>query len=197
MEKTYKILKLLIWLLVFAVVIAGASVLYNRLSGQVDLGGVATAPTAPEEPAGETEAKANPAPDFTMYDLDGNAHKLSDFRGKPVILNFWASWCGPCKAEMPDFEEAYKTHGGDIQFLIVNLTDGSSETVESASDYIASQGYTFPVYYDADLEGAAAYSIYAIPVTYFIDAEGAVRAFNEGMISADVLEGNIQALLNP
>ena len=186
METLYRILKILIVILLIAVIAVGVLTAVGR-----------PAPEDVETTMQVTEAASDLAPDFTMYDIDGNAHKLSDFRGKPVILNFWASWCGPCKAEMPDFEEAYKTHGGDIQFLIVNLTDGSSETVESASDYIASQGYTFPVYYDADLEGAAAYSIYAIPVTYFIDAEGAVRAFNEGMISADVLEGNIQALLNP
>ena len=195
MEKTYKILKLLIWVLVFAVVIAGASVLYNRLSGQVDLGGVATSPTAPEEPAGETEAKANPAPDFTMYDLDGNAHKLSDFRGKPVILNFWASWCGPCKMEMPDIEKAYLEYGEEIHFLIVDLTDGSQETVQTASEYIAEQGYTFPVYYDTDMEGAYSYSVTGIPVTYFIDGEGNFVAYYQSAMSAEILQQGIDLLL--
>lgn len=142
-----------------------------------------------------TAAPAYVAPDFTVYDAEGNSYSLSDFQGKPVILNFWASWCGPCKAEMPDFEEAYKTYGEDIQFLMVNLTDGSSETVESALGYIWSQNYTFPVYYDISIEGAMKYSVRAIPVTYFIDADGAVKAFNEGMITADVLEDNIAALL--
>lgn len=193
MEKTYKILKLLIWVLAFAVVIVGASVLYNNLSSRMEIG-LATAPAETEGPE-ETRAQASAAPDFTVYDLDGNAHKLSDFRGKPVILNFWASWCGPCKAEMPDFEEAYKTYGEEIQFLMVNLTDGTSETVESALGYIWSQEYTFPVYYDISVEGAMKYSVRAIPVTYFIDAEGAVKAFNEGMITADVLQDNIAALL--
>ena len=180
MEGLYRILKILIVVLLAAVLIAGILVFVPRQSE----------PVATEKP--ETDL----APDFTLYDIDGNTCKLSDFRGKPVILNFWASWCGPCKAEMPDFEEAYKTYGEDIQFLIVNLTDGSSETVETASAYIAQQGYTFPVYYDVAMEGAVGYGIYAIPVTYFIDAEGSVRAFNEGMISADVLESNIAALLS-
>jgi len=179
MERLYRILKILIVVLLAAVLIVGILVFVPRQNELV----------AAEKP--ETDL----APDFTMYDIDGNAYKLSDFRDKPVILNFWASWCGPCKAEMPDFEEAYRTYGEDIQFLIVNLTDASSETVETASAYIAQQGYTFPVYYDVAMEGAVGYGIYAIPVTYFIDAKGSVRAFNEGMISADVLESNIAALL--
>ena len=183
MEKLYRILKILIVVLLAAVLVAGIL--------------VARQLAVPKQsaPVEAEESQSSLAPDFTLYDIDGNTYKLSDFRGKPVILNFWASWCGPCKAEMPDFEEAYKTYGEDIQFLIVNLTDGSSETVETASAYIAQQGYTFPVYYDVAMEGAVGYGIYAIPVTYFIDAEGSVRAFNEGMISANVLESNITALL--
>ena len=80
------------------------------------------------------------APDFTVYDLDGNPVSLSDYFGKPIVLNFWASWCGPCKMELPDFQETYDELGGDVQFLIVNLTDGSRETVETASAYLKEQG---------------------------------------------------------
>ena len=182
MEKLYRILKILIVLLLAAVLVTGILV-----AKQLAL-------PRQSEPVAEA-GSASLAPDFTFYDIDGNAFKLSDLRGEPVVLNFWASWCGPCKAEMPDFEEAFRTYGEEIRFLMVNLTDGTSETVEKASAYIAQQGYTFPVYYDIAMEGAAAYSVYAIPVTYFIDAEGSVRAFNEGMISAEMLESNIAALL--
>ena len=184
MEKLYRILKILIVVLLIAVIVAAVVVFAGK-----------PAQEPVETTVAVTEEAKDLAPDFTMYDIDGNAHKLSDFRGKPVILNFWASWCGPCKAEMPDLEAAYQTHGEDVEFLIVNLTDNSSETVETASAYIASQGYTFPVYYDTAMEGAVGYSVYAIPMTYFIDASGEIRAIQEGMISAEVLEGNIQALL--
>ena len=189
MEKTYKILKLLIWVLLFAVLIVGAYVLYNNLSGQVQLGGLAT------EAAEATEKAPSPAPDFTVYDVDGNAYKLSDFRGKPVLLNFWASWCGPCQMEMPDIEKAYQDYGDEIHFLIVDLTDGSQETVEKASAFIAEQGYTFPVYYDTAMEGAYAYGVTGIPVTYFIDAEGYFKAYYQGAMSAEILQQGIAMLM--
>ena len=201
MEKTYKILKLLIWVLAFAVVIVGASVLYRNLSGRVQLGGLATAPqttesaAAPEEAAGERETAPEAAPDFTVYDLEGNPHKLSDALGKPVILNVWASWCGPCKMEMPDLERAYQTYGEQITFMLVDLTDGSQETVEKASKYIQEQGYTFPVYYDSDMEGAYSYGVTGIPVTYFIDGEGNFQAYYQGAMSAEILQQGIDILL--
>ena len=195
MEKTYKILKLLIWVLAFAVVIVGASVLYNRFSGEVNLGGIATTPQVVEDPTGATEEKGSEAPDFTVYDLEGNAHKLSDFRGKPVLLNFWASWCGPCQMEMPDFQKFYESHGDKVNFVIVNLTDGQQETVETASAFIAEKGYTFPVYYDTDIDAAAKYGVSAVPVSYFIDAEGYFTAWAQGALSADMLQQGMDLLL--
>ena len=204
MEKTYKTLKLLIWILAFAVVIVGAYVVYNRLSSEVSVGGIATvaqetkAPEATENPgetAAETEEKGSEAPDFTVYDLEGNAYKLSDFRGKPVLLNFWASWCGPCQMEMPDFQKFYETHGDKVNFVIVNLTDGQQETVESASAFIAEKGYTFPVYYDTDIDAAMKYGVSAVPVSYFIDAEGYFVAWAQGALSSDMLQQGMDMIL--
>ena len=201
MEKTYKILKLLIWVLAFAVVIVGAYVLYNRLSADMEMGGIATVPQETavaetvEDADSETEAQGSEAPDFTVYDLEGNAHKLSDFRGKPVLLNFWASWCGPCQMEMPDFQKFYESHGDKVNFIIVNLTDGQQETVESASAFITEQGYTFPVYYDTDIDAAMKYGVNAVPVSYFIDAEGYFVAWAQGALSADMLQQGMDLLL--
>jgi thiol-disulfide isomerase/thioredoxin len=190
MEKTYKILKLLIWVLLFAVVIVGASVLYNRLSSRMEPVGLAT-----ETTSSEREAAPIPAPDFTFYDEAGTAYKLSDFRGKPVILNFWASWCGPCQMEMPDIEDSWQEYGDQIHFMIVDLTDGSRETVEKASAYIAENGYTFPVYFDTDMEGAYAYGVTGIPVTYFIDAEGNLVTYYQRTMSANILQQAVNMLL--
>ena len=195
MEKTYKILKLLIWILAFSVVIAGASVLYNRLSGEVDVSGIATTPQVVEDPTGATEERGSEAPDFTVYDLEGNPHKLSDFRGKPVLLNFWASWCGPCQMEMPDFQKFYESHGQQVNFVLVNLTDGQQETVETASAFIEEQSYTFPVYYDTDMDAAAKYGVNAVPVSYFIDSEGYFVAWAQGALTSEMLQQGMDLLL--
>ena len=135
------------------------------------------------------------APDFTAYDAAGNPVKLSDFRGKPVVLNFWASWCSPCKAEMPDFQKEYEAQGEAVQFLIINLTDGKQETVATASAYVAQQGYTFPVYYDTASSAAIAYGIRSIPTTIFSDSDGNVVAKATGAIDRATLQKGIDLIL--
>lgn len=141
---------------------------------------------------GEGESAPQPAPDFTVYDAEGNEITLSVLMdGKPTVLNFWASWCGPCKREMPDFESIYQELGEDVEFMMVNVTDGSRETRDSAAEFIAGEGYTFPVYYDSQLEAATAYGVYSIPSTYFIDAEGYAVARASGALSADTLQAGI------
>ena len=192
---------LIILVLVFVIVIVGAYVLYGRLSASVETEQLAVQQTPEVTPAPtdtteetsneETEPEKVFAPDFTVYDAEGNPLTLSSLRGKPVVVNFWASWCSPCKGEMPDFEEAYKKYGADIQFLIVNMTDGDRETVESAKAYIESVGYTFPVFYDTQLEAAYAYAVYSIPATYFINAEGYCIAYANSMLDLETLERGI------
>ena len=188
-----------VWILLLALVvlIAGAAFAYNTLADDVRLDDLATRETAAAEVPEGSEAAENDnlAPDFTVYDLEGNAHSLSDFRGKPVIVNFWASWCGPCKREMPDFEEKFREYGEEIQFLMVNLTDGSRETVESAQDFIDGQAYTFPVYFDTDLSGAVAYAVSSVPSTYFIDENGALVAYGKKALSAEKLQAGIDMLI--
>ena len=198
MEKAYRILKYLILVLAIAVVIAAASVLSNRFWGsetRADIAAAAQQTEVPETLPAETEAKGIEAPDFTVYDLEGNAHKLSDFRGKPVLLNFWASWCGPCQAEMPDFQKFYESHGDKVHFVIVNLTDGRKETVESASAFIAEKGYTFPVYYDTDIDAAMKYGVRSVPVSYFIDGSGYFVTGVQGALSADMLQQGMDMVL--
>ena len=193
MEKTYKILKTVLLVLVFVALLLGARRLYDSLGSRMQPDSLATQATLPAEEAGE--AAVEMAPDITVYDIEGNAHKLSDFRGKPVILNFWATWCGYCKTEMPDFEQAYQEYGDEIHFLMINVTDGVQETVEKASAYVAEEGYTFPVYYDTDQTVAANYNVSGLPVTYLLDAEGVPVAWQQGMLTADVLQKGIDMLI--
>lgn len=194
MEKLYKALKLVLLVLVFAALLLGAKRLYDNLGSQVKLDTLATQATQSAE-ENSTEPVKQEMPDFTVYDIEGNPHKLSDFRGKPVILNFWATWCGFCEMEMPDFEDKYQQYGNDIHFLMVDVTDGQQETVEKASAFIAEKGYTFPVYYDTAMEATAAYGTGGLPVTYFIDAEGYFVAWQQGMLSAETLQKGIDMVL--
>ena len=150
------------------------------------LGGCSAA-TPPETTATETQSSVQ-APDFTVYDVRGNAHKLSDFFGKPIVLNFWATWCGPCKMEMPDFDEKYQELGEEVQFLMVNVTDGMRDTVETASAFITEAGYQFPVFYDTGLEASNIYGITSLPTTYFIDENGNVALWGAGMLTAENLQ---------
>lgn len=146
------------------------------------------------EDASAAEPELTLAPDFTVYDLEGNEVHLTDFFGKPIIVNFWASWCGPCKMEMPDFDAAYNTYKDDIVFLMVNMTDGSRETVEVASEFIADSGYTFPVYYDTQYSAAITYSVASLPTSYFLNEKGELVAHAKGAIDADTLQRGIDMI---
>ena len=133
------------------------------------------------------------APNFIVQDRNGNLVQLSDFAGKPVVINFWATWCGYCKQEMPDFEKAYREYP-DVVFLMINATDGVYETKEKADAYVASEGFTFSVYYDVASTAQTAYAITGYPTTVFINAQGDVVAKEVGMISYDKLVQGMKLL---
>ena len=144
---------------------------------------------------GEDESAPQPAPDFTVYDSEGNEITLSALMdGKPTVLNFWASWCGPCRSEMPHIQEAYERLGGEVSFVMINMTDGQRETRESAEEYMAESGWTFPIYFDSDYDAAMTYGAYSLPQTYFIDAEGRLIAAARGSMSAEVLQSGIDMI---
>ena len=146
----------------------------NQQAGQ-------TSPTPTPSPAG-TDDDSQPADqqepaktnlikdyDFELEDLDGNKVSLSDFKGKKVFLNFWATWCPPCKAEMPDIEKLYQeTRDTGLVILAVNV----GENKETVKDFITNNKYSFPVLLDVKGEISQLYQVTGIPTSYFIDTEG-------------------------
>lgn len=184
----------LVLLLAFVLLLGGAYLLYTRLEGSANTYQLSAQETrAPDGTAASETPGPVPAPDFTVYDEAGNEVRLSDYRGKPVVVNFWASWCGPCRMEMPEFQEKHLELGGEVQFLMINMT-GGRETVETARDFIAGQGYTFPVLYDTEGDAAVTYGAYALPTTYFIDAAGYAIAQARGAINSETLQAGIDMI---
>ena len=211
-------MKIVIGIIMFVAIIAGASIAYNALSKRVENENgaglevgkleedaeIASAEAssaevgdiglAEEEATVEEEQdQLQKAPDFSLQDKAGNPIKLSEIiaEGKPIVLNFWASWCPPCKEEMPDFDAVYKELGEDVRFMMVNMTDGQRETVEMGTKYIEEQGFSFPVFFDVNQEGAINYRIYSIPTTVFINAEGYMVTGAQGMIDEAMLRKGI------
>lgn len=145
-------------------------------------------------PATSESAEKNTAPDFTVLNKEGKKVSLSDYFGKPIIINFWATWCGPCQDELPHFEKMYKEYGNEVVFLMVNLTDGTNDTVASVKEFISDEGYTFPVYFDTEYNGANTYGVRSIPVTYAIDSSGNIVYRYPGMLNENTLKSMIESI---
>lgn len=184
------------WIIIAVVlvgVIAGASVLYNKFSDDY----VITPPvqTTAENTPSEHSKDENDysAPGFAVQDYNGNQVELSDFKGKPVVINFWATWCFYCKEEMPDFNDAFKKYP-DVEFLMINATDGYRETVDSAKKYIEDENFEFNVYFDTNGEAVKAYYVSGFPATFFIDENGNLVTYANGMLDYDSLEKGIELI---
>ena len=129
-----------------------------------------------------------PAPDFTLKDLDGNTVRLSDFRGKVVFLNFWATWCPPCRAEMPDIEKVHRKYKDqDVVVLGIDLRESAS-TVRA---FVEDGGYTWAFLLDTTGEVGSMYRVSAIPTSYFVDKKGIIRAVTIGGMTAATMEAKL------
>jgi len=124
------------------------------------------------------------APDFELHTLDGEVAKLSDYRGERVMLNFWATWCPPCRAEMPDMEQFYQDTGATI--LAVNLTETEPD-IEQVQRFVDEFGITFPVLLDEKIEVAETYAIQPVPTTYMIDSNGKIQFKLFGPMTYDMM----------
>lgn len=199
--------------------IAGGSILYRQLSpGSVDSADDGTTELRPTErhrselsdstdliiEGEETVEPTSPAEslsesltaDFQVQDENGQMVHLSDFFGKPMVVNFWATWCPPCRMELPYFDKAALQYEGQVQFMMVNMTDGYNDTVESATAFIREENnYSFPLFFDVEFSGAEAYQINAIPVILFIQADGSLLHQQIGAMDEETLLSYIEQLL--
>lgn len=145
-------------------------------------------PIINDEP--ELEAK-DPAIDFTLKDLEGNDISLSDFEGKIVLLNFWATWCKFCDIEMPDLERLYTENEG-IVVLGVNV----GEDIDLVKEYVDEKNLSFPIVLDETTEIASDYLVSGLPTTYFIDENGMIYGVFPGMMTYDMMTGFVEDMKN-
>lgn len=132
-------------------------------------------------------ASTNPAPAFTVTDMQGNNVSLASLKGKPVFINFWATWCPPCVGEMPDIQRMYAKYGDKVHFVIINV-DGEKNDVAA---FMENHALTFPVMLDNNGSSASAYSVQAIPASYMIDAEGNLLESHIGSMNSSAMESFI------
>ncbi len=163
-------------------------------SGQTD-----TADAPASEPD-DSERPDIPAPDFTLQDQYGNTHTLSDYKGKTVFLNFWATWCPPCRAEMPEIQEIYEEYGenaSDVIILGIAGPDyGQEGSAEDIADFLSENGYDYPVVMDEGGLYAYLYGISAYPTTFMIDKDGNVYGYVAGQITKAIMQDIIEQTVN-
>jgi peroxiredoxin len=131
------------------------------------------------------------APDFTLQTAVGESYTLSDFRGQPVVLNFWASWCGPCRVEMPFFERTQLKYNGQAAVIGVN----QGEAAETLQEFGVRQNISYPLLVDDDNTVNLSYNVVSLPTTIFIDADGVVEEVIVGIVNQAVLEDRIEGMI--
>ena len=142
----------------------------------------------------KSEENKTPAIDFELKDQYGKTHKLSDYKGKVVFLNFWATWCPPCKMEMPNIEELYKEYNynkDDVVILGVAQPGGQEKSISGIKEFINSNGYTFPTVFDESGDVFGNYYIRSLPTTFMIDKDGKIYGYVSGALSKDQMKSII------
>ena len=150
------------------------------------------APSASIIVVGRNPLMGQPAPDFSLQTVDGQTVSLASLRGRPVIVNFWASWCVPCREEFPLLVSAYQKYSGDgLQILGVIYNDGP----QTATDFAKSYGATWPLLQDPNQTAWKAFKNSLVPVSYYIDRDGIVRAVSYGPPPSGYLDDEIKQIL--
>ncbi len=192
-----------LWLLpagLALLLLAAAVVVFGpRLLGGEDSEPLVSIPAFDDEAEGnsvtsgleELPAPGRPAPDFTLPDLDGNMVRLSDFSGRPVVLNFWATWCAPCRLEMPELARAMTDHA-DRELMVLAINQ--DETAEQVDSFLTEVGLSLPALLDAGNEVGAAYGAFFLPTTVIVGPDGIVGAVHRGILSREQLDDYLAAL---
>lgn len=191
-----------IWLVVF-IILLGSLLAYNILSQKSDtlLNSQQSAqsktsePTAPQTQQSDTvdKSQVQTAPNFTLTDLNGKTVSLSDYKGKNIYINFWASWCGPCRLEMPDIEKIYQAYK-DKELIILAVNIGESK--DKVKAFMNVNELNFPVLLDTEGKAAKIYKVSSIPVSLFINKEGVVVGKQVGLMNYNHMESYIKELNN-
>ncbi len=154
-------------------------------------------PEAEVEKQQEAVSSQQPsAPDFTLFDQFGKEHTLSDYIGKTVFLNFWATWCPPCRSEMPEIQRLYEAYGeNDEELVVLGIAapgSGQEGDVMHITEFLEENGYTFPVVMDETGLSFAQYGIQAFPTTFMIDKAGNVYGYVEGAMTGEIMESIVK-----
>jgi peroxiredoxin len=192
-----------LWLLpagLALLLLAAAVVVFGpRLLGRAEGEPLVSIPAFDDEAEGNTvtsgledlPAPGRPAPEFALPDLDGNTVRLSDFSGRPVVLNFWATWCAPCRLEMPELARAMTDYADrDLMVLAIN----QDETAEQVDSFLTEVGLSLPALLDAGGEVGAAYGAFFLPTTLIVGPDGIVSAVHRGILSREDLDDYLAAL---
>lgn len=150
---------------------------------------------APGEQLVRGVEKGNLAPDLTLVDLNGKEVRLADYAGKTVLLNFWATWCPPCRIEMPHMQQFYEDYQSkDVVILGVNLSQ-TEQSMDDVPAFVEEEKLTFPIVLDLEGDALLTYQIIAYPTTYLIDAKGIVREKFRGAINYDIMKEAVGKVL--
>jgi len=184
-----------VMVLILAVILAGVAVFQNRSGNMFDQ----KADTPAEGATASQQVEELPkvgfkAPPFTLKALDGESYSIPHPTGKPVIVNFWASWCGPCRLEAPELVKLYDKYKGKLEIYAVNMT--TQDTVEDAKAFADAFGFAFPVLLDDDEKNPVSnrYRVQAIPTTFFVDKNGLIVDKVTGLVDPQTLESKFKSL---
>ncbi len=172
--------------IVLAIILGGAWILFSRTT---TLSGGSGAEAGSLEPA---PIAGHPAPPFELQGLYGESINLADYRGQPVIINFWATWCGPCRAEMPDLQEVSVDHADELVIIGVNNT--ASDNHALVAEFVDEFALTFPIALDPEGTVVEDYQVIGLPMTIFVDRDGVIQEVFTGPVNKAYIESKLPEL---